>query len=56
MKCRRIASACHQYCSVARAQDFGISLLNSLDTVQNPDCRFCVNWNGGECEIFKGQT
>jgi hypothetical protein len=52
MKYRHIASRCREYCSVARAQDFGISFLNSLDTVSHPDCRFCINWNGGDCDIF----
>lgn len=52
MKHKDIASRCPEYCSVAESQNFGISLLNNLDTIYYPDCRFCVNWNDGECDIF----
>ncbi len=54
MKYRRIASGCTEYCSVAQVQNFGISFLNNLETIYHPDCRFCVNWNDGQCSIFEG--
>jgi len=50
---KSIADECHEFEHIITVMGYGYSLLNvsSDDFVRR--CNDCVNWQGGDCEIFR---
>ncbi|WP_027340324.1 hypothetical protein [Halonatronum saccharophilum] len=49
----KIAQRCPEYEGIAVAQNYGSSILNNLESLEDKKCDLCVNWYEGDCDIFQ---
>lgn len=48
-----VAEKCEDYEAITAAQGYGISLLGNVEATVHPRCDWCINWQGGCCEIYR---
>lgn len=50
---RSIAAECQAFEHVIAAMGYGYSLLNVSEKNFEARCDYCVNWQGGHCDIYR---
>ncbi|PRX34764.1 hypothetical protein BX659_10279 [Orenia metallireducens] len=50
---KEVATKCPEYEAITVAQNFGASILNNLEALEDAKCDLCVNWQDSHCDIFQ---
>ncbi len=50
---QQVAGNCPEYEAITVAQNFGASILNNLQALEEAQCDACINWQDGNCDIFQ---